>query len=128
MRTVAIADDQARVRQGIRDMLENEPDLTIIGEAGSGPETLNLVNDLQPDILILDLALGDVDGMDIASRLQNSPAETDIVIYSMYGYSSYLDKARRLGVKGYVLKRSSPEELVKAIRTVLDGGLYYYAP
>jgi DNA-binding NarL/FixJ family response regulator len=99
-----------------------------VGEVGSGLETIHLVNELRPDVLILDLTLGDMDGMDVARRLQNSSPETDVVIYSMYSYESYILKAQQLGVKGYVLKKSPPLELVKAIRAVLAGGHYFVPP
>lgn len=128
MNTIVIAEDQVNVRQGVRDMIEDEPDLTVVGEAGGGPETMRLVIEVRPDILVLDLSLGDANGMDIAGCVQNSFPETDVVIYSMYGYTSYLLKARRLGVRGYVVKKSPPYELVKAIKAVLAGGHYFVPP
>ena len=128
MISVAIADDQAGIRQYIRIMVEYQPDMEVVGEAGSGVETMRLVNGLHPDVLVLDLSLGDMDGMDVAHRLQSSAPETRVIIYSMYGFSGYLVKARQVGAKGYVLKQSNPQELVKAIKKVFSGELYYVSP
>jgi DNA-binding NarL/FixJ family response regulator len=126
--TVVIADDQIRVRQAVRAMVEDDPELIVVGEARSGQETLHLVDKLQPDVLVLDLSLGDMDGMEVACRLHDISPDTDVVIYSMYGNTRQLFKARQLGVKGYVAKESPPYDLVKAIKAVLAGDKYFALP
>jgi DNA-binding NarL/FixJ family response regulator len=124
MTTIAISDDQPGVRRGIRALLEAEPDLTIVGEAGSGLETIRLVNELRPEVLVLDLALGDISGFEVSARIRESSPATKVVIFSVHGDGNYLLRARQVGARGYVRKRT-PQELVGAIREVSAGGEYF---
>jgi DNA-binding NarL/FixJ family response regulator len=124
MTTVAISDDQPGVRGGIRALLEAEPDLTIVGEAGSGRETIHLVNELRPEVLVLDLALGDISGFEVSTRIRESSPTTKVVIFSVHGDGNYLLRARQVGAMGYVRKRT-PQNLVSAIREVAAGGQYF---
>jgi DNA-binding NarL/FixJ family response regulator len=124
MTTVAISDDQPGVRRGVRALLEAEPDLTIVGEADSGRETIRLVNELRPEVLVLDLSLGDISGFEVSTRVREESPETKVVIFSVHGDGNYLLRAQQVGARGYVRKRT-PQELVGAIREVAAGGRYF---
>ena len=125
MTTLVIAEDHANVRRSIRALLEDEPDLTVVGEAGSGMEAIRLVDMLHPNILLLDMILGDITGVEVTRRVRNKSPKTDVVIFSMYDNQSYVLGSRQAGAKGYLLKKSPPDELLKAIRVVSAGGQYF---
>lgn len=124
MITVVLADDHNIVRQGIRALLDGETDITIIGEAVNGLEAVEIVGQLQPDILVLDLMMGGVNGLEVTRRIRGYSEKTGIVILSMYGDKSYVVEALRCGAKAYVLKDSTADELVNAIRNVAAGRRY----
>jgi len=124
MTTVAISDDQPSVRGGIRALLEAEPDLTIIGEAGSGLETIRLVDEVRPEVLVLDLALGDISGFEVSTRIRENSPSTKVVIFSVHWDGNYVLRAQQVGAKGYVPKKT-PQDLVSAIREVAAGGQYF---
>ncbi|MFC1893415.1 response regulator transcription factor [Chloroflexota bacterium] len=125
MTTVAIADDHAIVRRNLRALIEDELDLVVVGEAGSGLEAIHLVGELSPDILVLDMILGDITGIEATCHVRKEAPETSVIIYSMYGNEDYVLGARQAGAKGYVLKESPASELLKAIRVVSAGGRYF---
>ncbi len=125
MTTVAIADDHAIVRQNLRALLEDEPNLTVVGEAGSGVETMSLVSMLSPDILVLDMILGDITGLEVARYVRKESPGTKVIFFSMYGDQGYILGSQQVGAKGYVLKKSPADELVRAIRIVSRGGQYF---
>jgi len=127
MTTLIIAEDHINVRRSIRALLEDESDLTVVGEAGSGMEAIRLVDMLHPDILLLDMILGDINGIEVTRRVRNESSRTDVIIFSMYGDQSYVLGSRQAGAKGYLLKKSPPNELLKAIRAVSAGGQYFAA-
>lgn len=124
MATVAIADDQTNVRRGVRTMLEAESDITIVGEAGGGLETLRLVGEMKPEVLVLDLLLGDINGFEVTSRLRDRSPTTRVVIFSVHWDGKYVQRAQQVGAKGYVPKKT-PNELVRAIREVSAGREYF---
>jgi two-component system, NarL family, response regulator NreC len=125
MTTLVIAEDHINVRRSIRSLLEEEPDLNVVGEAGSGMEAIRLVDILHPNILLLDMILGDINGIEVTRRVRNESSNTDVIIFSMYGDQSYVLGSRQAGAKGYLLKKSPPDELLKAIRVVSSGGQYF---
>lgn len=127
MTTLVIADDHINVRRSLRALLEDEPGLAVIGEAGSGIEAIRLVDTLHPNILLLDMILGDITGIEVTYRVRSESSNTDVIIFSMYGDQSYVLGSREAGAKGYLLKKSPPDELVKAIRVVSAGGQYFTA-
>jgi len=122
--TIAIADDQTDVRRGIREMLEAEPDLAVVGEAASGLEAIRLVGEVKPEVLVLDLALGDISGFKVATSVREKSPMTKVVIFSIHGGRVYILKARQVGARGYVPKRT-PQELVRAVREVSAGRQYF---
>jgi len=123
-----LADDHQVVRKGLRALLSSEPDFKIIGEAGDGLETVKLVEELQPDVLVLDLMMGGINGLEVTRQLNRKNPKTGIVILSMHSNEAYVLEALRCGAKAYILKESSPEELVRAIKEVSNGRRYLSAP
>lgn len=125
MTTVVLADDHQIVRQGLSALLEREDDLVVAGEAGTGPETLELVGSCRPDVLVLDLALPGLDGLEVTRRVRQTHPDTHVVILSMHNNGAYVAQAVRHGATGYVLKESSSDELVRAVRAVLGGERFF---
>jgi two-component system, NarL family, response regulator NreC len=125
---IILADDHQVVRKGLKALLSAEPDLSIIGEAGDGLETVKLVEQLQPDILILDLMMAGINGLEVTRQLHKKCPKIGIVILSMHSNEAYVLEALRSGAKAYILKESPPEELVRAIRDVAAGRRYLSSP
>jgi two-component system, NarL family, response regulator NreC len=121
MTTIVLSDDHHIVRRGLRALLESEHGFKIIGEAGDGLETIRLVESLKPDVLVLDLMMGALNGLDITRQVLSRSPHTSIIILSMYSDESYVIEALRSGAKGYVLKAAPIEELVYAINEVVAG-------
>jgi DNA-binding NarL/FixJ family response regulator len=123
--TVLLADDHRIVRQGLRAILQTEADIRLIGEAADGPETLRLVERRQPDVLVLDLMLPGLNGLDVAREVRRRSARTAVVVLSMHDDTAYVAEAVRAGVAAYVLKDASADELLHALRTAAAGGRYF---
>jgi DNA-binding NarL/FixJ family response regulator len=121
---VVIADDHAVVRGGLRALIKDDPELELVGEASGGTEAIELVRLMQPDILVLDLSMPDIDGITVTRRLKNLGSTTRILILTVHEDESLLREAIRSGASGYILKRAAEAELISAIRTVLQGKLY----
>jgi DNA-binding NarL/FixJ family response regulator len=124
MTTILLADDHQVMREGLRALLEAEPDFQVIGEAGDGLETVRLVESLHPDVLVVDMIMPGMNGVEVTKRLRQSSPATAVVVLSMYGVESYVHKAMRAGAKAYVLKEASASELVHAIREAVAGRRY----
>ena len=125
---IVLADDHQVVRKGLRALLGAEPDFNVVGEAGDGLESLRLVEELQPDILVLDLMMSGINGLEVTRQLNKKNSRTGIVILSMHNNEAYVLEALRSGAKAYILKESSPEELVHAIKEVSSGRRYLSSP
>ncbi|MHB9145142.1 MAG: response regulator [Symbiobacteriia bacterium] len=121
---VLIADDHAIVRQGLRSVLAFEPDLEVIGEACNGEEALRLSQQLQPDVVILDLNMPVVNGLEAARLIRQTPPVPGIVVLTIHDDREYVLEAMRSGVTGYCLKDVEPVLLVQAIRQANDGVAY----
>jgi len=117
--TIVLADDHQLVRNGLQMLLSAEADLRVIGEAGDGIETLRVVERLKPDVLILDLMMPGLDGVEVIRELKKSSPKTRAVVVSMHKSEAYVWEALRSGAIGYVLKDSAPTDVVKAIREAL---------
>ncbi|MFC1893414.1 response regulator [Chloroflexota bacterium] len=124
MTTILLVDDHAVVRQGLKALLEDEPDFTVVGEADGGLEALRLVNELKPEILVLDIMMEDISGIEVAHRVRENCPHTAIVILSMYGDKGHVLEALQSGAQAYLIKKSAASELVQAIRQVLVGRRY----
>jgi DNA-binding NarL/FixJ family response regulator len=121
MTTIVLADDHRVVRQGLRALLEAEPDFRIVGEAEDGLETVRLVARLQPSVLVLDLSLPGLHGLEVTREVRKQTPQTRIVILSMYASEVYVLQALRNGAAGYVLKNCGATVLIQAIREVAAG-------
>ncbi|MFL0685584.1 LuxR family two component transcriptional regulator [Algoriphagus aquaeductus] len=122
---VVLADDHVVVRNGIKMLLENEKEITVIGEASDGIEALEEVKEKQPDLLIIDIRMPHMNGLEATSKLKNYSSKTRSLILSMHQDEDYILQAVENGADGYLLKDSSREEFLKAIRTVSQGGKYF---
>lgn len=121
---IVLADDHRIVRSGLRALLSYESDFEVVGEATNGLEALELVLRTRPDILVLDLMMPVMNGLQVAARLANERSDTGIVVLSMHSDPSYILEMFRCGVRGYVLKDNTTDELIEAIREVQAGRTY----
>lgn len=121
---VLIADDHAIVRSGLRALLKSEPNMMLIGEATGGHEAISMTESLQPDVLVLDLNMPDLDGIEVTKNLRPRFPDLRILILTVYEDEALLREAIRAGASGYILKRATETELISAIYTVRRGDLY----
>ncbi len=121
MTKIILADDHPIVRRGLRAVLEAEKGFTLIAEAGDGLEAVRMVENLQPDILIADMMMPGLTGLEVTRQVKHRVPNTKVIILSMHATESYVLEALRNGANGYVLKDSAAEELIRAILEVLDG-------
>ena len=126
--TIVLVDDHHVVREALRKMLEAEKEFRIVGEAGDGLEALKVVEQCKPDILVCDLMMNGMNGLEVTRKLTKRFPKTKVVILSMYGNDGYVHEAMRAGAKGYVLKESTSTELVRAIREAVLGRRYLSPP
>ncbi len=121
---VVIADDHALVRAGLRKLLETMPDVQVVGEAVHGVEAVQQVEALQPEVLLLDLAMPGGGGLDAAAKLQVLWPSVCVIVLSMHEEPQYVRQALKLGARGYLVKDSAPAELELALRAVARGETY----
>ncbi|MBN1410131.1 MAG: response regulator transcription factor [Spirochaetales bacterium] len=121
---VMIADDHKIVRDGIRAILEKEPDIEVAGEAENGRELLDKAAALKPDIVLMDISMPQTDGVGAAEIFRDADYRPKILVVSMHNERHFVDKMLKLGVSGYVLKNASATELVSAIKRVKSGKKY----
>lgn len=125
--TVALADDHAVVRHGLRLLLESDPEFVVVGEAATGIEALKLVKRLKPKVLIVDLVMPGGGGLETTRRVLSLKLDTRVVILTMYGDEPYLLEALGSGASGYLVKESCADDLFRAIREVA-AGRHYVSP
>lgn len=116
---ILLADDHGVVRKGLRYVLESEEDLEVVGEAADGLEAVRLAAELQPEIVIMDIAMPLLNGLDATSQIGKTSPGPAVIILSMHSDESYLTRALAAGAKGYLLKESAEEDLVRAVRAVI---------
>lgn len=126
--TVVLADDHPIVRRGLCAVLEAEADITIIGEAEDGRATLDLVERLHPDIAVVDLMMPDLNGLEVTRRARRSAPQTRVIILSMYADEPHVLEALRLGAWAYVLKGTSTNDILAAVREAMAGRRYLSPP
>jgi DNA-binding NarL/FixJ family response regulator len=127
MTRIVIADDHAVVRKGLRQLIFEAEDMTVVGEAASGDELLTVLRSRAVDVVVLDLSLGDRSGLDLLKHIKSEFPRVPVVILSMHPEDLFAVRALRAGASGYVEKNSAPEELLTAIRRIARGGTYVSA-
>lgn len=128
MTTIVLVDDHEVVRLGIRALLEAEPDFSVIGEASDGTQADRLVERLKPDILIIDLVMPGINGLEVTRHVSQRLSSTRVIVLSMHANESYVLEALRNGASAYVLKESSADDIVHAVREVVAGRRYLSPP
>jgi DNA-binding NarL/FixJ family response regulator len=123
-----LADDHQIVRQGLRAILQAVPDFELVGEAADGLEAVRLVERLRPDVLVLDLMMPKLSGLEVARQVTRRAPRPRVVILSMHSNEAYVQEALSAGALGYVVKDAGAEELVQAIRAVSMGRRYFSRP
>lgn len=123
--TILLVDDHPLIREGIRKLIESKPEYEIIGEASSGLEACNIANSLRPDVVLMDIAIGGMNGIQAGKKILEFHPECKIIILSMYATKEYVLAANRYGMSGYVQKVSAGDELLLAIETVAAGNKYF---
>lgn len=121
---VFIADDHAIIRDGLISLLKQQPDIQVIGNASDGLETITQVTDLKPDVIVMDISMPHMNGIEATQQILTDIPRTRIIILSMHSTSEHVFRALQAGARGYLLKESAGSELVQAIRTVHSGGRY----
>lgn len=123
---VLLADDHALLRAGLRALIDAEPDMTVVGEAGDGAEAVRLAERLRPDVVVMDISMPVMDGLEATRRLGEALPATRVLVLTMHAEEQYLLKVLEVGGSGYVLKASADTELMAAIRVVHSGQAYLY--
>ncbi len=121
---VLLVDDHAVVRAGIRAVVAAEPDMEVVGEAADGPTALALVADLDPDVVVADVSMPGMSGVELTTRLRAAAPARKVVVLTVHEDMGYLRAVLEAGAAGYVPKRAAADDLVRALRTVAAGGAY----
>jgi DNA-binding NarL/FixJ family response regulator len=121
---IVLVDDHPVLLAGIKALLQSEPDLDVVGVAHTGAAGLTLVQSMCPDLAMIDVSMADMSGIDLARQIARERPDVKVVVLTLHEEAAYLDQMVEAGVRGYVLKRSAAEDLLRAIRAVLAGGVY----
>ena len=122
---ILLADDHGIVRRGLKSLLESQPGYTVIGEAADGLEALRLCGELSPDLLIIDISMPMMNGIEVAARVQKLDPSPGVIILSMHVDESYIMRALGAGARGYLVKDATDEDLIPAIRAVASGKPFF---
>ena len=122
---VLLVDDHAVVRDGIRSRLEQSKDFIVVGEAINGRDAIIRADELMPDVVLMDISMPVMNGMDAAKQLRDKYPDMKVIILTMHEHKEYIQGVIRCGAQGYILKDVSAQEMVNAIRTVVNGETYY---
>ena len=122
---VLLADDHTLVRQGFRRMLEDDPEIVVVGEARTGLEAMELCKNLKPDIVVMDLSMPELGGLEATAEILKDNPKVKILILSMFSNEAYIRKAFELGAKGYMLKNAIEVDLNRAVRALAEGQAYF---
>ncbi len=124
--TLILADDHTMVRSGLRMLLETQSDMRIVGEAENGAEAVGLVMSLKPDVVLMDVQMPDMNGIEAAREIKKMMPETAVLALTIYEDDQYFFEMLKAGASGYVPKRAAPDDLVNAIRTVARGDVFLF--
>jgi DNA-binding NarL/FixJ family response regulator len=124
---ILLADDHAVLRSGLRLLLDAQPDLKVVGEAADGREAMRLAVDLQPNLILLDLTMPGLGGMEALPVLRKTVPAARVLVLTMHDDESYLRQALQRGASGYILKKAADGELISAVRAVLRGEVYVHS-
>jgi len=122
---VLLADDHTVVRQGLRQLLETEPDITVVGEAETGRQALQWVKDKSPDVVVMDIAMPFLNGMEATRLIMKEAPQTRVLVLSSYSDDEYVHQMTQAGAAGYLLKQTAATELIKGIREVMNGNGFF---
>jgi DNA-binding NarL/FixJ family response regulator len=122
--TVFLAEDHRMVREGFRLLIETQSDIKVVGEAGNGRETVRQVVKLTPDVVLMDIEMPELNGIEATRQICEACPSTKVIILSMYSTSQHISRAFKAGARGYILKESAGEDVIKAIRTVHSGKIF----
>ncbi|HSU60698.1 MAG TPA: response regulator transcription factor [Bryobacteraceae bacterium] len=125
MLRIILADDHTILRNGLRLLLERQPDLAVIGEAGNGREAIDLAEREQPDVVIMDIAMPVLNGIEAAQRISSAHPRTAIIILSVHSDEAYILRALKAGARGYLLKDSPEGDLIQAVHAVASGKAFF---
>lgn len=121
---ILLADDHRILREGLRSLLAQQPDLAVVGEASGGDEAVALARELRPDLVIMDVVMGGCDGVEATRRIRAELPQTAVIALSMHADRRFVSEMLRAGALGYLVKDSAFEELAQAVRTVMEGRPY----
>jgi DNA-binding NarL/FixJ family response regulator len=122
---ILIADDHALVREGLRAVLGSEPDMAVVGEAATGKEVLERAAELRPDVILMDIQMPGINGIEASRRILNASPKVGVVVLTMFEDDESVFSAMRAGARGYVLKGAHPSEILKVLRAVAAGEAYF---
>lgn len=123
---VLIADDHVIVRSGIKLLLESEKGIEVVGEAQNGREAIEMSNSLKPDIVLMDIAMPEIDGLEAARQIKSELPDTEILVLTMHRSEEYFFEMLKAGASGYLLKGAETSDLIQGIRTVAGGEVFLY--
>src|SRR5512136_2827058 len=126
--SVVIADDHTIVRDGLRALLEANPEIKVVGDAANGRQVVTQVKELQPDVVIMDISMPEQNGIDATRQILEARPEVGIIILSMLGTADHVFHALQAGVRGYLLKESAGREVMQAVEAVYGGEMYFSRP
>ncbi len=122
---ILLADDHSIVRRGLQYLLERSPDLEVVGEAADGREAVKLATELSPDVVVMDIAMPQLNGIEATAQIVKRSPKTGVVILSMYSDEEYILRALTAGAKGYLLKDSAESDLLRAVEAVAQGKTFF---
>lgn len=122
---IVLADDHKIVRNGVKSLLENEPGIKVVGEANNGLEAWEMVQKLKPDVVLSDINMPEMNGIELTQKIVKSELPTEVLILSMYNDEAYILRSVEAGVMGYLPKDANYEDIIKGIKEIADGNLFY---
>ena len=123
---VLLADDHDILRQGLKLLFKTQADIHVIGDARTGKDAVALTKELQPDIVVMDISMPDMDGLEACRQIRFQQPEVQVLMLTMHESEEYFLQSLRMGASGYLVKKAAPSELSQAVRTIAHGGAYLY--